>query len=179
MPKKSVIQKKVAVEEYKPVKAQDPTIDEQKVKSLKSLKRIFTDDKICDEIIEAFYSKYTVVTDQSRKEFRLLLADISANKPLLEHLKKREITAVDLMEMQPEDRMEANMKQALEKMKKDELEKLKKLDPDTYPDSYDLVCKRCGSKKIHEYQRQTRSADEPMTRICTCLKCEFNWKQSC
>ena len=37
-------------------------------------------------------------------------------------------------------------------------------------------CSKCKSKKVHYYQLQTRSADEPMTTFCTCLECEKRWK---
>ena len=37
-------------------------------------------------------------------------------------------------------------------------------------------CNRCKSKKVHYYQLQTRSADEPMTTFCTCMECEKRWK---
>ena len=180
MPKKST--KKVVriqPDEYKPKQTYEISIEETKTKSLKMIKRVITEEDICDEIVDAFYTKYPIANEDIRNKFLKLLADLEANKELTSHLSSRKVTAIDLVEMPPEDRIEANMKQALEKMKKDELDRLRGIDIDAFPDSLDLKCKKCGSKKIYEYQRQTRSADEPMTRICTCLKCNFNWKQSC
>ena len=37
-------------------------------------------------------------------------------------------------------------------------------------------CVRCGSKKTSHYQKQTRSADEPMTVFVTCLDCRHKWR---
>mmetsp|Transcript_8721 Transcript_8721/g.12894 ORF Transcript_8721/g.12894 Transcript_8721/m.12894 type:complete len:448 (+) Transcript_8721:19-1362(+) len=38
-------------------------------------------------------------------------------------------------------------------------------------------CGKCKSEKIHSYQKQTRSADEPMTVFCECTECHNKWKQ--
>lgn len=37
-------------------------------------------------------------------------------------------------------------------------------------------CKRCGSKKTTHTQRQTRSADEPMTTFVNCNNCGNRWR---
>eukprot|EP01084_Bolivina_argentea_P313195 542350_1 len=37
-------------------------------------------------------------------------------------------------------------------------------------------CSRCGSKKTNYFQKQTRSADEPLTTFVTCLNCKKHWK---
>ena len=39
-----------------------------------------------------------------------------------------------------------------------------------------ITCGNCKSKKVHYYQLQTRSADEPMTTYCTCTNCNKKWK---
>ena len=36
-------------------------------------------------------------------------------------------------------------------------------------------CNRCGSDYVRCEQKQTRSADESMTIICTCSKCQLRW----
>ncbi|KAH8592083.1 transcription elongation factor S-II [Bisporella sp. PMI_857] len=41
-----------------------------------------------------------------------------------------------------------------------------------------LRCGRCGQKKVHYTQAQTRSADEPMTTFCECSNCGHRWKFS-
>jgi transcription elongation factor S-II len=38
-------------------------------------------------------------------------------------------------------------------------------------------CSKCKCRKIHYYELQTRSADEPMTIYYTCLQCSNRWKE--
>jgi transcription elongation factor S-II len=38
-------------------------------------------------------------------------------------------------------------------------------------------CPKCKARKANYYQRQTRSADEPMTIFLTCLMCRHRWRQ--
>lgn len=38
-----------------------------------------------------------------------------------------------------------------------------------------IKCRRCGSNAVDTEQKQTRSADEPMTIFCLCRKCETRW----
>jgi DNA-directed RNA polymerase subunit M/transcription elongation factor TFIIS len=40
-----------------------------------------------------------------------------------------------------------------------------------------LQCGRCKEFKVTYYQRQTRSADEPMSVFATCHACGKKWKQ--
>lgn len=39
-----------------------------------------------------------------------------------------------------------------------------------------IKCGKCKMNKVHYYQLQTRSADEPMTTFCTCTNCGKRWK---
>ena len=39
-----------------------------------------------------------------------------------------------------------------------------------------FTCRKCKSNKCTYYQMQTRSADEPMTTIVTCIECGNRWK---
>lgn len=39
-----------------------------------------------------------------------------------------------------------------------------------------IKCGKCKMNKVHYYQLQTRSADEPMTTFCTCTHCGKRWK---
>lgn len=41
-----------------------------------------------------------------------------------------------------------------------------------------LTCPKCGGSKTWSIQRQTRSADEPMTTFSRCVMCGHNWKYS-
>ena len=39
-----------------------------------------------------------------------------------------------------------------------------------------FTCKKCRGNKCTYYQMQTRSADEPMTTVVTCIDCGCRWK---
>jgi DNA-directed RNA polymerase subunit M len=39
------------------------------------------------------------------------------------------------------------------------------------------LCSECGHKEAHFDLKQTRSADEPETRIFTCCKCRHTWRE--
>ena len=41
----------------------------------------------------------------------------------------------------------------------------------------DAVCPKCGHGKAHLEIVQTRAADEPPTRIYTCEKCGYTWRE--
>lgn len=38
-----------------------------------------------------------------------------------------------------------------------------------------IVCRKCKSNSVDTEQKQTRSADEPMTIFCKCRKCASRW----
>jgi transcription elongation factor S-II len=38
-----------------------------------------------------------------------------------------------------------------------------------------LECNKCGSKRVFSYQKQSRSADEPMSTYATCVACKSKW----
>ena len=40
-----------------------------------------------------------------------------------------------------------------------------------------ILCTECGHKEAYFVLRQTRSADEPETRIYRCAKCNHSWRE--
>ena len=40
-----------------------------------------------------------------------------------------------------------------------------------------ILCAECGHKEAYFVLRQTRSADEPETRIYRCCKCNHSWRE--
>ncbi|MCD6481392.1 MAG: transcription factor S [Thermoplasmata archaeon] len=40
-----------------------------------------------------------------------------------------------------------------------------------------VVCPKCGHNEAYWILRQTRAADEPETRIYTCTKCGYKWRE--
>ena len=41
-----------------------------------------------------------------------------------------------------------------------------------------LKCPKCSKSRTFSYQKQTRSADEPMTTFATCMGCKHKWVYS-
>ena len=44
-----------------------------------------------------------------------------------------------------------------------------------YEDSY--ICPKCDCKKIFVWMQQTRSSDEPETKMCTCSECGHKFRE--
>ncbi len=40
-----------------------------------------------------------------------------------------------------------------------------------------VVCPKCGHNEAYWILRQTRASDEPETRIYTCTKCGYRWRE--
>lgn len=59
------------------------------------------------------------------------------------------------------------------KLKNEEKKRLNvkhKQEPNT-----NIKCKKCKTKNVFNYEKQTRSADEPATQFYVCLKCNYKW----
>lgn len=41
----------------------------------------------------------------------------------------------------------------------------------------EIVCPRCGNTEAYWIMRQTRASDEPETRIYTCTRCGYRWRE--
>ena len=41
----------------------------------------------------------------------------------------------------------------------------------------DHICPKCEKSEVYVELRQTRSSDEPETRICTCSSCGHRWRE--
>ena len=107
--------------------------------------------------------------------------NLKRNANLRDEVLREAIEASRLVTMKPEEMMT--------KEKKEELQKNLQYQKDkTRSDYYKqkqlregsqsiFKCKKCGSQKCDYEQKQTRSADEPMTVFVTCLNCDNRWKQ--
>lgn len=84
-----------------------------------------------------------------------------------------EITPKDFVELNSIDICPSRWKETIERMT--ELEK--KLYSRNMAGSVRRYCRSCKKEtKCEEFQLQTRSADEPMTKFITCLECDKKWK---
>lgn len=41
----------------------------------------------------------------------------------------------------------------------------------------DIICKKCGFSGVYLREYQSRSADETGTKVFTCLRCHYKWRQ--
>ena len=113
------------------------------------------------------------------RERILILSDKEHQKEIIDGLINGLISFSDYAEKEP--------RELLSKHKLEELEeKTKKwsmaaMQSDFYmrntetKDS-EFQCPKCKHRKIFSTQKQTRSADEPMTTFFKCLNCDYNWK---
>lgn len=46
------------------------------------------------------------------------------------------------------------------------------------PNASEIKCFKCKMNKVYFYEIQSRSADEPMTLVCTCLNCGNRWRMN-
>lgn len=70
------------------------------------------------------------------------------------------------------------------RLKAEKAEEKKQLDDlifihevDTKQETEMLECPKCHGFKAKYYEKQTRSADEPMTVFASCMLCGFNWRK--
>lgn len=94
--------------------------------------------------------------------------DTLLNKILNNELKPNEIPFISYDKLKPEQWAEL-------------YEKKEKIDnnlinPEKVAMTEEIVCKRCKQRKITYNMVQLRSADEPMSMLCQCLDCGFNFR---
>lgn len=84
-------------------------------------------------------------------------------------------------ELSPKNFIELNSVDICPSRWKDSIQKVIELEKKLYSrnmaGSVRRYCKSCKKEtKCEEFQLQTRSADEPMTKFITCLECDKKWK---
>ena len=95
------------------------------------------------------------------------------NTSFLEKIKNGEIDLENVPKMTPQEIFPKHWEKLQEKQKAtDEFLYLKK--PEAATDEF--KCSRCKERKCTYYELQTRSIDEPMTKIVRCLVCDHRWR---
>jgi transcription elongation factor S-II len=113
------------------------------------------------------------------RERILVLSDKEHQKEIIEGLVKNLISLNDYAEKEPRELLSKHKMEELEEKAK--MWSMAALQSDFYmrntetKDS-EFQCPRCKHRKIFSTQKQTRSADEPMTTFFKCLNCDYNWK---
>lgn len=154
----------------------------EKMKSLLSneLKDSIENSKhISDVIVTSFEDNYADKADFKRK-FRSFLWNIRRSPSrefMIEQIKSglnsedhewniRRLYSIPSEDYNPEKKAKFEMMHKLASGKKN---------IETVPEG-SYTCRRCRSKRIVTIQKQTRSADEPMTCFHTCVECDNRWK---
>ncbi|KAJ3105326.1 RNA polymerase II elongation factor [Phlyctochytrium planicorne] len=118
----------------------------------------------------ALYKEYNGVSDKYKSQFRTLSANLKDkdNPKLRENLLNGTITPEAFVVMGPDDLMSDELrKAAAEAKRKNMMNSMTAPPQEAETDSF--KCGKCGKRKCTYYQKQTRSADEPMTTFVVCI----------
>lgn len=120
------------------------------------------------------------VSGEYRQRFRDLRYNLGKNTLLLKQVIAGDIQAERFVKMSTEEMMTEEAKKEEEKIKGElfeasqmnwmEINHMEML-------GGGQKCKRCGSDKTSYTQKQTRSADEPMTIFHVCYACHLRWRE--
>jgi transcription elongation factor S-II len=144
------------------------------------------------EIEMAIQTKFMGQKQEYVGKARSLCFNLKKNTALSSQLVLGQITAKELVSMTSEQLVSDEKRKAIEARKKDLMD-ANMLDWDTQNEDKInemcgirgellqaslFTCGRCKSTKTTSTQKQTRSADEPMTVFVLCLNCNNRWKFS-
>ncbi|KAJ3013847.1 RNA polymerase II elongation factor [Thoreauomyces humboldtii] len=108
------------------------------------------------------------------KTLRFNLTD-SNNPDLCNNVLGGDISIPELAAMSTQDMASEERKEEIAKAKKELLDEAMTVnDVDAETDMFQ--CGKCKQRRTKYYQKQTRSADEPMTTFVTCVNCGKKWK---
>lgn len=120
-----------------------------------------------------------------KNKLRSLLFNLkdAKNTELVTRVLCGSLTAEQLVTMDPKDMASSETKKWREQV--NEHKKMELMDNLSYqryaykdrelPDGL-FECPKCKSKKTQYSEKQTRSADEPTTKFCHCVMCDYRWK---
>lgn len=114
--------------------------------------------------------------DTYKKKFFELKGALSKNEDLRKNLLEKSISSYDVVRMNSKDMA---TKEQAEKLAALVAESFKNAQvAETPMDETDqFQCRRCKKRRCVYFQKQTRSADEPMTTFISCRECGNQWKE--
>ncbi|KAL0229125.1 hypothetical protein GEMRC1_013745 [Eukaryota sp. GEM-RC1] len=130
--------------------------------------------QIAAEIEEAMFLKFDQ-TPAYRQKYRSLKAALTSNKEVLELFLNNKISPSRLVEMSPSDFFSETQK-TYHQAVADTYKQMATLHEEGGSSTDMFKCGKCGHKKTTYTQKQTRSADEPMTTFVRCVVCDNRWK---
>lgn len=113
--------------------------------------------------------------DKARGVVTNLMPDSYVENPRLLHrmTEEKEFLPHDIAFMSPDNMYPEKWLDIMDiKLKRDQ--NLGEIQRTAMTDAF--KCSRCKKRECVYYERQTRSADEPMTLFITCLNCNNSWK---
>jgi len=130
-----------------------------------------------EEIETAMHAMHADDLVEYKKLFGLILMpNLKRNEALREKVRSGQLPAVELIRLDPK-----------QMATKEQLDKEMELREETWKDimvadapkdvTDQFQCGKCKGRACTYYQKQTRSADEPMTTFITCTLCNTNWKE--
>lgn len=114
-----------------------------------------------------------------KNQYRLIVFELndSTNPDLNERLLSGEISPHQLATMQPEDMASSALSKTRQENAKWMLDAVRSdWDKANQVTTDNWRCGKCGQRKCVYYQKQTRSADEPMTTFVTCTVCNNRFR---
>ncbi|KAL0207422.1 hypothetical protein P9112_012050 [Eukaryota sp. TZLM1-RC] len=111
-----------------------------------------------------------------RGTYRTLKSAFLNNSDLIQLVEDGHISPQKLVSMTPQEFLTETQKKYYEDIsdKRKQMAMLHDTDGGSFTDMF--KCGKCGQRKCTYTQKQTRSADEPLTNFVLCLSCGNRWK---
>eukprot|EP00818_Percolomonas_sp_WS_P001056 CAMPEP_0117447888 /NCGR_PEP_ID=MMETSP0759-20121206/7109_1 /TAXON_ID=63605 /ORGANISM="Percolomonas cosmopolitus, Strain WS" /LENGTH=562 /DNA_ID=CAMNT_0005240241 /DNA_START=108 /DNA_END=1796 /DNA_ORIENTATION=+ len=135
---------------------------------------------IACKIEEAVYSNHMKQTGANKSQYKSQLNSIkfnlrdTNNPDFCRNVESGAISADKLAIMKSQDMASKEIQQRRRDIKKEEIRKSTVAKAEARAGGL-FKCFKCKSDKVHTYELQTRSADEPMTVFCSCI-CGHRWR---
>lgn len=182
------------IEPPQPVKVEDPIYDDAiRRKTYEALKaklalgigggheRMVDLAREIEETIFSVSSEDKALYKRQAQQKVLVLGEPNEGKDLSVKLASGELSVKEFVQKEARDLFHKSEIHQLNQKAKDH--SMQARQGDFYKQNLKLgisefVCGKCKSQKIFTEQKQTRSADEPMTTFLTCQECNHKWKQN-